>query len=62
MHNLQKQLIAEAKAKYGKIFPCGEKTTLNDCFTHEKVLGVLNFWFNTAKDTSTRMITVKTGR
>jgi len=58
MIELQNQLISEAKAKYGEIFPCGEKTTIQECFTYEKDLGKLVFWFNVAADKSTRALTL----
>ncbi len=54
MVELKKQLISEAKEKYGVIFPCGEKKHINDCFTCE--MGKLIFWFNTAKNSSTRVL------
>ena len=57
MDELKKQLISEAKEKYGAIFPCGEKKHINDCFTCE--MGKLIFWFNTEKDTSTRALIAK---
>jgi len=56
MIDLQNQLIAEAIKTYGQIFPCGEKTDLSDCFTYEKELGKLIFWFNVAGDNSTRAL------
>jgi hypothetical protein len=58
MIELQNQLISEAKATYGEIFPCGEKTKLSDCFTYEETLGKLVFWFNVAADRSTRALTL----
>ena len=62
MIELRNQLILEAQAKYGEIFPCGIKTDLRDCFTHEEKLGTVTFWFNTAADKSTRAITIKVRR
>ena len=62
MFELQSQLISEAQAKYGEIFPCGIKTDLQDCFTYEKRLGTLTFWFNTGMDKSTHAITIKIAR
>ena len=58
MIDLQNKLISEAKEKYGEIFPCGEKIELSDCFTYEKTLGKLVFWFNVASDKSTRALTL----
>ena len=58
MIELQNQLILEARAKYGEIFPCGEKNTIQDCFTYEESLGKLVFWFNVASDRSTRALTL----
>jgi len=59
MIELQNQLISEAKAKYGEIFPCGERNTLSDCFTYEESLGKLVFWFNVSADRSTRALTLE---
>jgi len=56
MTELQNQLIEQARAEYGEIFPCGDKVALSDCFTCE--LGLLNLWFNTT-DRSTRLVNIK---
>lgn len=55
MIELQNQLIEQARAKYGEIFPCGNKISLDECFTCE--LGKINFWINTP-DKSTRLVNI----
>ena len=57
MSEFQDQLIFEARTKYGEIFPCGIKTSLSECFTYE--CGKIILWFNTARDKSTRMVSIK---
>lgn len=52
----KKALIKKAKSKYKRIFPCGDKKTLSECFTEED--DELIFWFNT-EDDSTRVLTKK---
>lgn len=59
MDALENQLIDKAKQIYGEILPCGLKTRLADCFTYEKELGKLVFWFNVASDNSTRALIMK---
>lgn len=54
MDELKLRLITKAKKKYGKIFPCINKSSLEECFTESKE-GELIFWFNTP-DNSTHMI------
>lgn len=58
MIDLQNQLIEKARKQYGKIFPCGEKADLFDCFTYEETIGKIVFWFNVAGDNSTRALTL----
>lgn len=55
----QDQLINEAKAKHGEVFPCVGKNSLYECITHEEKLGMMMFWFNVAGDKSTRVMTLK---
>jgi len=59
MIELQNKLISEAREKYGEIFPCGEKKTIQECFTYEETLGKLVFWFNVVGDRSTRALTLE---
>lgn len=49
-------LIRKAREKYQDqhIVPCGDKSTLEECFTY--CGKVLILWFNTSKDDSTRMV------
>jgi len=59
MIDFKNQLIKKARKEHGKIFPCGIHVSLHDCFTHEKALDKLFFWFNIAGDKSTRVIALK---
>lgn len=51
----KKRLIARARKLYRTIAPCGERSTIDDCFTVDR--NRLIFWFNTA-DESTHMMSV----
>lgn len=51
---LKKQLIEKAEKIYGKIYPCVNKESLDECFT-EVNDNALILWFNTG-DNSTHMI------
>ncbi len=54
MDERKKQLIKKAKKLFGKIYPCVNKSSLDECFT--KVAGdALILWFNT-EDQSTHML------
>lgn len=52
MSNEQKQLIKQARDKYGKIYPVARKKRLDQCFT--TIDGKIYFWFN-SKDHSTHI-------
>ncbi len=54
MEELKKQLIKRAEEAYGKIYPCINKSSLDECFTMTKEDGLI-LWFNT-KDNSTHLI------
>lgn len=54
MNELKTDMIAEAKNDYSVIFPCGNKTSFEECFTRNE--DQLLFWFNT-EDHSTHVIT-----
>lgn len=54
MDELKKQLIDKAEKLYGKIFPCVNKTTLDECFTLAGEDSLI-LWFNT-EDNSTHMV------
>lgn len=56
MIEFKQQLINAARAKHGKIYPCGNRATLADSFTYED--GQVFFWFNLA-DGNTKMTSVK---
>ncbi len=58
MDKIKFDLIRKALRTHKKIYPCGSKSTLGECFTFEgnKVL----FWFDTA-DRSTHLMIEKTG-
>jgi len=50
------RLISAARAKHGKIFPCGNRPTLADSFTYAD--GNVFFRFNT-QDGNTKMTSIK---
>ena len=52
----KRELIKQAITKYKRIFPCGEKRRLSECFTREG--NELIFWFNT-EDRTTRVMVTK---
>jgi|GEM_PF-3073344 len=54
IENQKKELIEKALKIYGKIYPCLNKPSLNECFTVTKDKGLI-FWFNT-EDNSTHMV------
>lgn len=54
MNKIKKKMIAEAKKKYRRIFPCSTRDNINECFTVES--GRVIFWFNT-EDYTTHMLT-----
>jgi len=54
MDEQKKQLIQKAERMFGNIYPCVNKTTLDECFT-TAANDSLILWFNTA-DNSTHMI------
>jgi len=56
MEQLKKDLIRQARRQYKRIYPCGCKKSLFECFTAYG--NELSFWFNTA-DHSTRLIACK---
>lgn len=56
METRKQVLIDKAINMYGNILPCGNKQSLEDCFTmyYDKIRYC--FWFNTIIDKSTHMI------
>jgi hypothetical protein len=50
---VKQQLIDQATKLHKKIFPAGEKASLNECFT--RLDNKLLFWFNT-EDDNTRVL------
>lgn len=56
MNAIKKRMIAEARRKYRRIFPCSYRRNLDDCFTIEN--NEIIFWFNT-EDFSTHTVSVK---
>lgn len=54
MNELKYEMISEATQSFAAIYPCGDKKTLEDCFTMNG--DQLLFWFNT-EDQSTHIIT-----
>jgi hypothetical protein len=53
MNHYKKELIASARRVHKKIFPCGDRETVEDGFTIEGKF--LLFWFNT-EDNSTHLL------
>jgi len=56
MEELKKNLIRQARSRYKRIYPCGCKKYLSECFTTYG--NELSFWFNT-EDRSTRLLACK---
>lgn len=56
MNRVKIKLIIQAFLKYKKIYPCGNKNTLFECFT--EIDNNLLFWFNT-EDHSTHLLTAE---
>lgn len=56
MNKVKINLIIQAISKYKKIYPCGNKRNLFDCFT--EIDNNLLFWFNT-EDHSTHLLTAE---
>ncbi len=54
MDERKKQLIKKAEKLFGKIYPCVNKSSLEECFT-TAAGDALIFWFNT-EDQSTHML------
>lgn len=53
MENIKQKLIERAIERHSKIFPCGNRNTLSECFTiHGETLV---FWYNT-EDNSTCVV------
>lgn len=50
MGTIEQKIMEQALRKYKKIYPCGSKKSLWECFTryNDSVL----FWFNTEDDTT----------
>jgi len=53
MNEIKKKMISEASQKHKLIFPCGNHSKLEDCFTTYE--DQLLLWFNT-EDKSTHVI------
>jgi len=53
MVEVKRQLKEDAEKKYGKIYPVGQRKSLDDCFTEEEKQII--FWFN-LDDQSTRIL------
>jgi hypothetical protein len=53
--DLKQSMVEEARERYGTILPCGSKRELADCFTEERSLGIIIFWFR-APSQSTRVV------
>jgi hypothetical protein len=54
MNEIKKTMIQQAMQRYNRIYPCGTKRSLYECFTEAE--GKLIFWFNT-DDQTTHLIT-----
>lgn len=53
MNHLKKELIESAMRQHNRIFPCGNRNSVEEGFTIEGKL--LLFWFNT-EDNSTHLL------
>jgi hypothetical protein len=53
MQQLKNSMIERAREKHERIFPCGGREELSECFTTD--CGLLLFWYNT-EDRSTHLI------
>jgi hypothetical protein len=53
MDEIKRKLIREARKTFKRIYPCGDKQDLLECFT--EIDNKLLFWFNT-EDKSTHLI------
>ncbi|MBD3390987.1 MAG: hypothetical protein GF418_02965 [Chitinivibrionales bacterium] len=53
MDKMKLDLIRQAVRAHKKIYPCGTKSTLGECFTFEK--DKVLFWFDT-EDRSTHLV------
>jgi len=53
MNEMKRKLIRQARKTYKRIYPCGDKGNLWDCFT--EIEDQLVFWFNT-EDKSTHLL------
>jgi len=58
MNELKRKMIRKAVQQYKRIYPCGSKRYLSECFT--EVDDSIVFWFNT-EDRSTHLISRKFG-
>jgi hypothetical protein len=58
MNDLKRKMISEAILKYKRIYPCGAKNELSECFT--EVDNETIFWFNT-EDNTTHLISQRKG-
>lgn len=56
---VKRNMIREAKKLYTKIFPCGLKESLEECFTITD--DTLLLWFNT-KDQNTHVVMAEKGK
>lgn len=52
-NRLKNKIIRKAIRKYGRIYPCGYNTKLDECFTWRG--NAICFWFN-IKDDTTHML------
>lgn len=53
MNEMKIKLISQARTTFNKIYPCGKKTEIGECFT--EIGNRLLFWFNT-EDQSTHLM------
>ncbi len=60
MTQTQVQLIKKARSKFGRIYPCGNKSTLSEGFN--TMDGQEVFWFNTEDDSTHAVKEEKNGQ
>jgi hypothetical protein len=56
LSDFEQSMIHKAQLEHGRIYPCANKPSFEECFTVDN--GMHLFWFNT-EDKSTHVITAK---
>jgi hypothetical protein len=53
---MKEKLIALAIEKHGEIFPCGQQTSFDGCFTYDEFFNETLFWFNLKSGSTTLVL------